>query len=70
MFYHYNKFCRLALREKRPYSELFWSVFFHLRTEYEDILRISPYSIQMRENADQNNSKYGQFSRSVVFEQK
>ena len=26
---------------------------------------ISPYSFRMRENADQNNSEYGQFSRSV-----
>ena len=28
------------------------------------ILRISPYSVQMRENKDQNNSEYGHFSRS------
>ena len=27
-------------------------------------LSISPYSAQMRENADQNNSKYGHFLRS------
>ena len=26
---------------------------------------ISPYSVQMRENVDQNNSEYGHFSRSV-----
>ena len=25
---------------------------------------ISPYSVQMRENTDQNNSEYGHFSRS------
>ena len=24
-----------------------------------------PYSVQMRENTDQNNSEYGHFSRSV-----
>ena len=29
------------------------------------ILGISPYSVQMREKMDQNNSKYGYFSRSV-----
>ena len=30
------------------------------------VLRISPYSVQMRENTDQNNSKYGHFSCSVM----
>ena len=29
-------------------------------TEY-----ISPYSVRIRENADQNNSEHGHFSRSV-----
>ena len=38
--------------------------FSRIRTEYGEILRISPYSIRMRENADQKNSKYGQLSRS------
>ena len=33
-----------ALREKCPYSEVFRSVFFHIGTEYGEILRISPYS--------------------------
>ena len=47
-----------------PYSELFWSEFSRIRTEYGDILLISPYSVQMRENADQNNSEYRHFSRS------
>ena len=28
-------------------------------------LRISPYSVWMRENTDQNNSEYGHFSRSA-----
>ena len=30
------------------------------------LLHISPYSIRMRENADQNNSEYGHFLRSVL----
>ena len=30
--------------------------------------RVSPYSVRMRENADQNNSEYGQFSRSGTCE--
>ena len=52
------------LRKKCPYSELFWSAFSHIRTEYGEIRSISPYLVQMRENADQNNSEYGNFSRS------
>ena len=57
--------CRTsALSEKSPYSELFWSAFSRLQTEYSEILRISPYSVQMRENADKNKSEYGHFLRS------
>ena len=52
------------MREKCPYSKLFWSIFSRIRTEYEEILRLSPYSARMRENMDQNNSEYGQFLRS------
>ena len=33
------------LREKYPYSEFFWSVFSHIRTEYREILHISPYAV-------------------------
>ena len=44
--------------------ELFWSVFSRIWTEYREILRISPYSVRMRENADQKNSESGHFSRS------
>ena len=49
---------RVSLREKCPFLELLWSTFSHIRTEYCD-------SVQMRENADQNNSEYGHFSRDV-----
>ena len=55
----------LSLRKKCPYLELFWFAFSRIRTEYEEIRSISPYSVRMRENADQNNSEYGHFSRSV-----
>ena len=55
----------LALREKSPYSELFWSAFSCIRTEYGEILRICPYLVRMWENADQNNSEYGRFLHSV-----
>ena len=53
------------LLEKCPYLKLFWSAFSRIRTEYGEILSISPYSIRMRENTDQKNSEYGHFSRSV-----
>ena len=47
---------RTPLRKRSPYSELFWSVFSRIRTEYGAIRSISPYSVQMPENTDQNNS--------------
>ena len=39
------------------------AVFSRSRTEYEDIQSISPYSVRMPEETDQNNSKYGHFLR-------
>ena len=33
-----------------PYSDLFLSVFSSIRTEYGEIIRISSYSVKMREN--------------------
>ena len=56
---------RLLLREKCQYLEILWSVFSRIWTEYEEILRISSYSVRMRENTDQENSEYGNFPRSV-----
>ena len=47
--------------KKCRYSELLWSVFSSIWTEYGEIGRISPYSIRMRENADQNNFEYEPF---------
>ena len=41
------------------------SAFSRIRTEYGEIRSISPYSVRMRENADQNNSEYGYFLRYV-----
>ena len=52
-----------SLREKCPYLGFFWFVFSRIRTEYVS-LRVSPYSVQMREDTDQKNSKYGHFLRS------
>ena len=49
------------LRERCPYSEFFWSVFSHIRTEFGKIRSISPYSVQMSENTNQKNSEYRHF---------
>ena len=64
-----NEFRKNSLRQKCPYSELFWSALSGIRTEYGEIqiLRISLYSVQMRENADENNSEYGHFLRSDCY---
>ena len=51
----------MTLRKKFPSLELFWSGFFRIRNEYGEIQSISPYSVRMRENADQNNSECGHF---------
>ena len=51
-----------SLREKCPYSELFWSAFSRIRTEYS-------YSVRMRENSDQNNSNYRHFLHTDNWEQ-
>ena len=53
-----------TLRKKCLYSELFWSAFSRIQTEYGETLHISPYSVRMRENVDQSNSEYGLFLRS------
>ena len=55
----------ITLREKYLYSKFFWSIFSCIRTEYGEIRNISPYSVRMRGNTDQKNSKYGLFSRST-----
>ena len=55
----------LALREKCPYAELFWSIFSRIGTEYGEILRISTHSVQTPENTKQNNSEYRHFIHSI-----
>ena len=66
--YNLKKFQALEslhiLRKRCPYSELFWSVFSSIRTEYGKMLHISSYSVRMRENTDQKNSEDWYFSRS------
>ena len=58
--------CHPQVRKKCAYSELFWSVFSRIRVEYGELRSISPYSVRMRENVNQNNSEYGHFSRSAL----
>ena len=55
----------IPLRQKCLYSKFFWSAFSRIRTDYGEILRISPHSFRMWENTDQKNSEYRHFSRSV-----
>ena len=47
-----------TLREKCPYSELFWSAFSHYSVS------LFVFTPNEGENADQNNSQYGRFLRS------
>ena len=51
----FQKLKKTTLRKKCPYSRLLWSVFSRIRTEYGEIRSISPYSVRIRENADQTN---------------
>ena len=62
---HGHKYQTIPLREKCPYSEFSWSVLSRIWNEYGEILRISPYSVQMWKNTDQKNSEYEHFLRSV-----
>ena len=48
-----------------PYSEIFRSVFSRIWTEDGETLLIHPYSVWMRENKDQKNSKYGHFLHNI-----
>ena len=66
---------QLTLRKKSPYSELSWSTFFpHFPafglnkkdTPYLSVF--SPNAGKCGNNADQNNSEYGHFLRSVIHE--
>ena len=43
----------------------FWSILSRIRTEYGEMLRISSYSIRIREKTDQKNSVSGHFSCSL-----
>ena len=53
--------------KNRQYLELIWSAFSRIQTKYGEILWISSYLFQMRENTNQNNSEYGHFLLSAYF---
>ena len=54
-----------TLHKKCPYSMLFWCAFSRIQNEYGGIRSSSPYSVRMRESADENNFAYGHFLRSA-----
>ena len=60
----------LSLTKPGLYSELFWSAFSRIWTEYVETRSIFPYSVTMPENMDQGNSAYGHFLRSVFHQAK
>ena len=51
----------------RSFSGPYYS---RIQTKYSQILRVSWYSVGMRENADQKNSEYGHFSSSESYSRK
>ena len=56
----------LLLRKESTYSELFWSVFSGIQTEYEEKRSISPYSARMRARITRNTDTFHSVS-IVVF---
>ena len=49
----------LELIKKRFWiRSFFWSVFSRIRTEYGEIIRISPYSVRLQESSDQKKLRY------------
>ena len=55
----------IEIRNSTYYQQLRKSLLTFIKpTLNQPLLRISPYSVQMRENTDKNKSGYGHFSRS------
>ena len=53
---------RFATLKVSIFGVILVRIFLHLD---HSTLRISPYSVEMRENTDQNNFKYGHFLRTA-----
>ena len=49
------------------YSELFWATLPRIRTGWREIRSISPYSVQMQENSEKNNSEYEHFLLGIDY---
>ena len=56
----------MTLCKYYPYSDFAQTVSSHIRTEYEDLQSKPHYSVQMQKNTNQNNSKHGHFSQSIL----
>ena len=65
---YFNNSSLIKLREECPYSEVFYTLFSRIRTEYGEILRITPYSARMWKNADQKIPEYGYILRSLIYD--
>ena len=61
---NFRQYSQYTLRKKCRISELSWSLFPRIWTEYREIRSVSSYSVRMRENMDENYSEYRLFSRS------
>ena len=57
----------LVLRQKCPYCEVFWSILPRIWTECGEILRISPYSVQMQRNTDQKTLNTDTFHAVLAY---
>ena len=55
----------ITLREKCLYLKFFWSLFFRIRIEFGNLQSSFPYSAQNARKHNQENSKYGDFSRGI-----
>ena len=64
IFSIYIQHCAKSVRI-RIYSSQYFPTFGLNTDRYGEIWTISPYSVRMRENTEQNNSEQGYFSRSV-----
>ena len=64
-----NFFDRFSKNEKWPWLRIYLVKSYGVLKVFifrVILVRIFPYSVRMRENTDQSNSKYGHFSRSVI----
>ena len=57
----------VSLRKNCPCSEFFLSTFSRIRTKSGEIRSTFPYSVRMRQNTNQKNSKNEHPSRSECF---